>query len=309
MSKKGFDISYVQSNLSVSDFSAARNAGWEFVIIRLGTVYRGALYTDQQFESKYKNATKAGLKVGIYFYGMAKSVSAAQKEAKYTLKVLNKRHLDYPVFYDFEDPSQAGLSSQLSTDICEAFCKIIEDAGYAAGVYASYNWLTNKMKPINKAYAVWLAQYPKATYTGRYEMHQYSSIVTVPGIAKRTDVNVSALPYGSYPKVPSKSTEAKAKTTSTAAAPSTKTIAVKKTVKIDYPILPKRGYFKKGDKNLQVRKLQILLNQKGYNCGTVDGIVGDKTIAGIKKFQKANELTVDGLFGAKSLIKLKQLYK
>lgn len=305
MSKKGFDISYVQSNLSVSDFQSALNAGWGFVIIRLGTFYRGALYTDQQFESKYKNATKAGLKVGIYFYGMAHTVAAAQAEAKYVLQVLNKRHLDYPIFYDFEDPSQANLSSELATNICEAFCKIIEDAGYAAGVYASYDWLTNKLKPINQKYNVWLAQYPKATYKGRYEMHQYSSIVTIPGIAKRTDANVSVIPYDSYPKDTSKSVSSKAKTTSTAAAPKTKTA----TVKIEYPILPKRGYFKKGDRNLQVKKLQTLLNQKGYNCGRVDGILGDKTLIGIRNFQKKNGLVVDGLFGVKSLIKLKQLYK
>lgn len=302
MSKKGFDISYVQSNLSVSDFQSARNAGWEFVIIRLGTKYRGALYTDEQFESKYKNATKAGLKVGIYFYGMATSVSAAQDEAKYTLKVLNKRHLDYPVFYDFEDPSQAELSPQLSTDICEAFCKIIENAGYAAGVYASYNWLTNKLKPIDKKYNVWLAQYPKATYKGRYEMHQYSSIVTIPGIAKRTDVNVSNIPYGSYPQVkPKESIPVEKKKADT----EVKT----KIVSITFPTLPKRGYFKKGDQNKQVKVLQQLLNQKKYNCGAADGVFGDKTLKGVKEFQKANKLTVDGLFGVKSLIKLKQLYK
>lgn len=308
MSKKGFDISYVQSNLSVSDFQSALNAGWEFVIIRLGTVYRGALYTDQQFESKYKNATKAGLKVGIYFYGMAKSVSEAQAEAKYTLKVLNKRHLDYPVFYDFEDPSQAGLSPQLSTDICEAFCKVIEGAGYAAGVYSTYNWLTNKLKPIDKKYNVWLAQYPKATYEGRYEMHQYSSIVTVPGIAKRTDVSVSNLAYGSYPQV--KSTKTVAKTNPPPAEKEKeKTEAKPKVTSITFPVLPKRGYFKKGDQSKQVKILQQLLNQKKYDCGVADGIFGDKTLKGVKAFQKANKLTVDGLFGIKSLIKLKQLYK
>jgi len=305
MSKKGFDISYVQSNLSVSDFQSALNAGWEFVIIRLGTNYRGALYTDQQFESKYKNATKAGLKVGIYFYGMARNITAAQAEAKYVLQVLNKRHLDYPIFYDYEDPTQAGLVPELSTAICEAFCKIIEDAGYAAGVYASCNWLTNRLLPIDKKYNVWLAQYPKATYKGRYEMHQYSNNTNIPGIAKYTDANVSDIPYGSYPKDASKSASSKAKTMSTAAAPKTKTIKVR----IEYPILPKRGYFKKGDRNLQVKRLQTLLNQKGYNCGKVDGILGDKTLIGIRSFQKKNGLVVDGLFGVKSLIKLKQLYK
>lgn len=299
MTKKGFDISYVQSKLSVSDFAAAHNAGWEFVIIRLGTRYRGSLYTDQEFESKYTNATKAGLKVGIYFYGMARNVSAAEEEAKYTLKVLNGRHLDYPIFYDYEDPTQADLAPEVGTAICHAFCKIIESAGYAAGVYASYNWLTNKLLPIDKKYNVWLAQYPRATYKGRYDIHQYSSIVTIPGIAKRVDANISILSYGSYPK---KKEEPKKET------PKTTTKETPK-IKIDFPTLPKRGYFKQGDKTTQVKKLQTLLNQKGYNCGKADGIIGLKTIEGIKKFQKQNKLVVDGLFGAKSLSKLKELYK
>lgn len=198
--KKGFDVSYAQPGLTKSDFMKAKEAGWGFVIIRIGTVLKGKLYKDKEFESKYNAAKAAGLKVGVYFYSMAKTVAAAKKEAEYTIKELKGRKLQMPVFIDFEDQTQVKLGKDLSTKICEKFCQIVEKAGYQAGVYANYTFLSSKMNPISSKYYVWLAQYPKATLKSRYEMHQYSSATPVPGIGKAIDVNKSKIPYGNYPK-------------------------------------------------------------------------------------------------------------
>lgn len=55
-----------------------------------------------------------------------------------------------------------------------------------------------------------------------------------------------------------------------------------------------------GDRGLQVRVLQWLLNYHGHDCGTVDGIFGAKTLAAVKAFQTAKGLTVDGIVGAKT---------
>ena len=44
------------------------------------------------------------------------------------------------------------------------------------------------------------------------------------------------------------------------------------------------------------KEVQQLLNKHGYNL-TVDGIIGDKTTAAIKDYQKNNGLTVDGIVG------------
>lgn len=57
---------------------------------------------------------------------------------------------------------------------------------------------------------------------------------------------------------------------------------------------------KRGSSGSQVRTLQTKLNNWGYNCGTVDGIFGSKTLAAVKQFQKNNGLTVDGIVGAKT---------
>lgn len=209
---KGFDVSYVQNGLTKKDFEAAKKAGWDFVIIRLGTVLKGCLYKDQEFESKFKNAKAAGIYTGVYFYSMAKTAADAKKEAQYVVKQLNGRELKYPVFIDYEDPSIKPASKAAGKKICEAFCKVIEAAGYEAGVYASYNWLKNYIEPIDKKYYVWLAQYPKATYNGRYEMHQYSSSGKVTGIGKTIDVNVSTI---KPKKMPETKKEEKPKKTST----------------------------------------------------------------------------------------------
>lgn len=57
---------------------------------------------------------------------------------------------------------------------------------------------------------------------------------------------------------------------------------------------------KRGSKCEEVKTLQKLLNQKGFNSGTADGIFGVKTEAAVKDFQKAKGLAVDGIVGTKT---------
>lgn len=52
-----------------------------------------------------------------------------------------------------------------------------------------------------------------------------------------------------------------------------------------------------GSKGTQVKVLQFLLNEFGYDCGEADGIFGKKTTAAVKEYQKANGLTADGICG------------
>ena len=52
-----------------------------------------------------------------------------------------------------------------------------------------------------------------------------------------------------------------------------------------------------GSKGEDVRELQQALIDLGYLKGTADGIFGNKTEIAVRKFQKANKLSVDGLAG------------
>ena len=82
-----------------------------------------------------------------------------------------------------------------------------------------------------------------------------------------------------------------------------------KTYSGTFPTLPSRGYFKKSDKGNQVKNLQKLLNWLTGSKLAIDGILGDKTIAKVKTFQKAVKLKEDGLFGKATLAKAKSYKK
>ena len=59
-----------------------------------------------------------------------------------------------------------------------------------------------------------------------------------------------------------------------------------------------------------VKEMQKMLIALGYSCGPkgVDGVFGNNTLAGLKAFQKNNNLSVDGIYGSKSKAKLTQLF-
>ena len=52
------------------------------------------------------------------------------------------------------------------------------------------------------------------------------------------------------------------------------------------------------------RKIQSALKNAGFYAGEVDGRMGPKTKQAIKDFQKANELTADGVVGRKTWTRL-----
>lgn len=83
----------------------------------------------------------------------------------------------------------------------------------------------------------------------------------------------------------------------------------KSTYSGEFPTLPKRGYFKKGDTGEEVKKLQKFLNWANNSKLSTDGILGDKTVKQVKAFQKAVNLTQDGLYGKKCLEKSKTYTK
>ena len=57
---------------------------------------------------------------------------------------------------------------------------------------------------------------------------------------------------------------------------------------------------KYGSSGSAVKKLQILLNGLGFNCGTADGEFGSKTLWAVKSYQTHNGLDADGIVGAAS---------
>lgn len=190
---KGVDISYYQGNISVDNFKKAKSKGISFVILRLG--YTGSVSKkptlDSCFENNYKNAVKAGLPVGVYYYSLATTTAMAKKEAEYCITHLKGKNIDFPVYIDMEDEKFQGKSSKATlASVCDTFCKVIKSGGYIAGVYANTYWFNHKIGKITAKHTKWVAQYyKKCEYKGAYDMWQYTSSENVAGIAKNTDTN------------------------------------------------------------------------------------------------------------------------
>lgn len=198
----GIDVSKWNGNI---DWNAVKNSGVSYVIIRCG--YRGsttgALIEDPMFRSNIQGATKAGLKVGIYFFTQAVNEVEAVEEASMVLSLISGYNISYPVFLDVEATSgnngrADGISVSARTAVCKAFCQTISNSGYKAGIYANKTWLNSFIDtPSLTGYKIWLAQYAAApSYTRtKYDMWQYSSKGKIAGISKEVDMNISYMGY------------------------------------------------------------------------------------------------------------------
>lgn len=197
----GIDVSTWNGTI---DWNQVAKSGVSYAIIRCG--YRGTtqggLIEDNKFATNAKNATGAGIKIGVYFFTQAVSEAEAVEEASMCLSMVEGYKLTYPIFIDVESGSgnarANGLSKESRTAIVKAFCKTISNSGYKAGIYANKNWLTNKLNTSElTGYTIWLAQYSSApTYTAtRYDLWQYSSQGSIKGISGNVDLDLSYLGY------------------------------------------------------------------------------------------------------------------
>jgi GH25 family lysozyme M1 (1,4-beta-N-acetylmuramidase) len=196
---RGIDVSKYQGNI---DWGAVASSGISFAIIRAG--YRGAstgaLIEDPYFKKNIAGATKAGIKVGVYFFTQAISEAEAIEEASMVLSLVSGYKVTYPIFIDSENASGGranGLDSGTRTAVVKAFCQTIANGGYKAGVYASKSWFGSKLNASALSnYCIWVAQYnTSCTYSGKYNLWQYTSQGTVSGISGNVDMNISYLGY------------------------------------------------------------------------------------------------------------------
>lgn len=194
----GIDVSKWNGTI---DWNQVKASGIEYVIIRCG--YRGsskgALIEDPKYKVNIDGATKAGLKVGVYFFSQAVDEVEAVQEASMVLSLVKGYKISYPIFLDVEASGGRAdnISKETRTAVCKAFCQTIQNSGYTAGIYANKTWLTSKIDTSQLgSYKIWLAQYAaQPTYTGRYEIWQYKDSGSVPGISGHVDLNLSYLGY------------------------------------------------------------------------------------------------------------------
>lgn len=186
---KGIDVSKHDGTI---DWQKVKNSGEvDFAILRAGY---GKLISqkDVQFERNYSECKKYSIPTGCYWYSYAKSVSEIQTEARVFLEAIKGKQFEYPVYLDFEEKSQFALGKAKCTEMAKAFLEILENAGYYAGIYSSKSHLENYFtEDILRNYTVWVAHYgvSKTSYKYPFDIWQYSSNGSVPGINHRCDMN------------------------------------------------------------------------------------------------------------------------
>lgn len=185
------------------DMRLAKKNGMDFVILKAGSGYSGE---DPKFQRNYNNAKAAGLNVGAYWYSYAVNVEEAKEEAVRYMKILGKKQFEYPVYLDFEDPSQRKIPKETKTDMAIAFMSILEKNGFYTGLYSSGSWINNQFERERlKDYDIWIAHWHVTNpncYTPDYGMWQFTNKSKIKGVPDTgeggVDMNYS---YKNYPKI------------------------------------------------------------------------------------------------------------
>ena len=290
MSKKGIDVSEFQGKI---DWEKVKNDGIEFAILRCGYGMDFSNQDDVEYERNANECERLGIPYGVYLMSYANTVEKARSEAKHVLRLIEGRKISLGVWHDIEDNGTSGaINKETLTNIINTFCNTIKNAGHRVGVYASLNWLENKIERIIRDnYDIWVAQYySKCEYEGKYIMWQHTSSGKVNGISTNVDMNI---------------------------------------LYEDLPVINNNDNNNSKTNNSEiVKSLQRALN-KDYNCGLdVDGIIGPLTTKAVNnnmvrnftvgefakwvqerliaKGYSLNNFGVDGRYGNESEKKVKE---
>ena len=187
----GIDVSKWQGAI---DFSKVKEAGAEFVIIRVGSQngVGGEYVLDPYFKRNIKEALDNKLKVGIYFYSYADSKKEARKQAEWVIKQIKDYDITLPIAFDFESFTSfnsMNLSLYQLNEVAKEYFSTLEDKGYDTMLYGSKNYLNAIWKyNTNK---VWLAHYTDQTdYDKDYMMWQLCQDGVIDGINGFVDIDI-----------------------------------------------------------------------------------------------------------------------
>lgn len=160
-------------------------------IIRCGYGSDFEKQDDKRFKENVEACIENDIPFGVYLYSYAKTKDQAKSEAAHVIRLLNpyKDKLSYPVYYDLEE---AGTENG-AVERALVFGEIIEAEGYWCGIYANQHWWRNYLKNGLDRYTKWVAKYSKekpSGISGTYDIWQYSSEGSVPGIEGDVDMNI-----------------------------------------------------------------------------------------------------------------------
>lgn len=197
----GIDVSKHNGVINWKKVASDKKNPVDFVIIRAG-FGKVSTQKDPQFENNYKGCKDNGIRCGCYWYSYATTPEEAEAEARCCLNAIKDKEFDYPVYFDVEEPCSLGKGKIVVSSMVKAFCNIIEQAGYWAGIYMSASPATNLLTAeVKQRYAMWVADWRPnrndAAYTSQHGMWQFTDKGTVAGIKSDVDKNKCTVDYPS----------------------------------------------------------------------------------------------------------------
>lgn len=205
----GEKISWLGVDLSKSsgsvDFEALKNAGVDFVMLRLGGrgYETGLVSLDENFVNNITKAQSAGLEVGVTFFSQAVTPREAEEEAEFVLNNLIPYRISFPVAFDMEyivnDESRIDiLTKEDKTEIAETFLSRIELEGYRCVLYGNKNWLLGEIESedLLAYYDVWLneaSSIPEFPY--QFKMWKYGASQKIEGVENDAAYTISFVNY------------------------------------------------------------------------------------------------------------------
>ena len=197
-----FDAIDVSKWQGTINWGTVKKAGVSHAMIRAG--YGNSVrQTDPQFKRNAAQCIALGIDWGVYWYSYATSPEQARQEARCCLQVIKGLRPTMPVAYDIEyEPGILALSNAQRTAMVKAFLEEVEAAGYYGILYASTDFIRNRLnwRELTQ-YDVWAAQYGSAcTCPLPYGIWQYSSQnpLGIPGYGNSLDCNRV---YKDYPAI------------------------------------------------------------------------------------------------------------
>ena len=253
----------------VINWAKVKSAGVQVAILKATDKNNGP---EPAFARNYAGATAQGIKVGCYRYVYARTVTAAENEARKVLAVIRGKAMPAGVWLDLEDKTIRNIPKATMLKMINAMTQIIQAAGYQVGIYTNPDWYNHVLDASKITLPIWMASWGtnngkpqrKPTVKAQHTLvgWQYTDKGRIAGISTAVDLSQIYLLIGQ-----TKSTD--------------------------------DGLLRKGDTGSAVKLLQRRLNILGAQL-TVDGIWGVKTDTAVRNYQYHAGLTVDGIVGAKT---------
>lgn len=262
----GIDCAKWQGTIN---WAKVKSAGVQVAILKATDKNNGP---EPAFARNYAGATAQGIKVGCYRYVYARTVAAAENEARKVLAVIQGKAMPAGVWLDVEDKTLRGIPRATMLKMITAMAKIIKAAGYQVGIYTNPDWYNHVLDVSKITLPFWVASWgtnngkpqrkptikPQHTLAG----WQYTDKGRVAGISTAVDLSQIYQLIGQTENADD-------------------------------------GLLRKGDTGAAIKLLQHRLNILG-NQLTEDGIWGVQTDSAVRGYQYRAGLTVDGIVGPKT---------